>query len=201
MCPGTSLLAVGTSSSGGKTIRNMDGDIRAEVTESGGRFIGDWTMPSNLANSISSYVRVGFLSVFDSASPELTPFLQSYCWFALMPPVCRSVCCDLLLFLLDFVLLGPSLPPHSISSRPGSFPVISSFESLGVLLPLRAVLHLEVFLTACSLSRARLMWSLPVVDSTCAASSLPLRSSAKLNHSTSPHVAHLGLASSLQKPG
>ena len=195
-----SLFVVGRSVSGGKSIRNSDGDLRAEVTEAGGSFIGEWTMPSNLANSISSYVRVGFLSVIDSSHPDLTASSQRFSWLDLTLSVCGNVCCELVLLLLDFALFGPILLLQSVSGCSGFFLLISDFVSLGVSSFARG-LRLDFLPTTCGLACAGFTYSLPVVDSIRAASSVLLRSSAKLSLPTSACCVQLDPAFLLRKSG
>lgn len=77
VCLGTSL-SVKAATSNGKIVRSTDGNVRVEVTDAGGQFIGDWSMPSNLANSISSFVRVGPLPVYDFSSPDIFASIRRF---------------------------------------------------------------------------------------------------------------------------
>ena len=112
----------------------MDSVVRAEVTTGGGNLKGDWNLPDNMAHSISSFVRVGLMSVLGSCNPGLTLLPRNSGQLDLPPSPSGILCIGLPLLALDMLAPGLSPPSRSLT-HPGPAVLAQDFQSLDFSLP------------------------------------------------------------------
>ena len=158
----SSSLAASAQVSCGKKVVSADGQVRAEVTEQGGFFKGDWALPGALAYSVSSFAYVGMMALLDSYSLGPAAPIQRHNCLAFSSPTCNSFCSGETLLSLDFASLGLSLLVQSPSR--GFAPLVWELAAVEFLLSLHAPFCLDLPTSCGGLSRADSVFALFAVD-------------------------------------